>query len=80
MPATVDEIRQLILEQFPDAKDLELTEAPDHRIMGTIISEEFRDLDAPDRNRLVTERIRNKLGYRGLNVGLLFPLAPGEPR
>ena len=49
-----------------------------HRVVGTIIWEGFKDKDVEERNRLVTEKVRNKLGLRGINVGILFPLAPGE--
>ncbi len=73
MPATVTEVRKLIQEGFPDSV-IEITEE-NHRIVGTIHWPKFKDMDVKKRNRLVTERVRNNLGYRGINVGFLLPLA-----
>ena len=35
-------------------------------------------MDNKDKNSLVTEKVRDKVGLKGMNVGVLFPLAPGE--
>jgi len=77
MPATLDEVRGIIRDSFPGA-NVEVSLKPDNIITGTIYSEEFKNKDVSARNNLVWERVRNKLGLRGINVGVLFPLAPGE--
>lgn len=76
MPATLEEVKQLIQEGFPNSES-EIVEE-DHRIVGTIYSNEFKKLDARERNRLVSTRVRNKLGSRGINIGFILPLAPGD--
>jgi hypothetical protein len=78
MPATLEEVKSLIQTQFPGSDANGLAEE-NHRVVGTIIWHGFKGMDSRDRNRLVTERIRDRLGLRGLNVGSLFPRAPGEP-
>ncbi len=78
MPATLEEVRNVILQEFPDADPEDVVEE-DHRIFGTIRSREFKPIkDSTERNRLVTTKVRDRLGLRGLNVGILFPRAPGE--
>jgi hypothetical protein len=77
MPATLDEVKHIVEQAFEDPVESRLEEAG-HRIMGTIVSREFAGMDQGARNRLVTERGRDVLGLRGLNVGILVPLAPGE--
>lgn len=76
MPATRQEVENLILQGFPNAH-VDLQE-DDHRVVGTIISEKFKNMESEQRNELVTKEIRDKLGLNGINVGFLFPLAPGE--
>jgi hypothetical protein len=76
MPVTLQELETLIREEFPQSTP-ELAEEL-NRITGTIRWEEFRPMDISDRNSLVTKRVRDKLGLRGMNVGILYPLAPGE--
>lgn len=73
MPATVEEVKKLIQEEFPDSV-AEIDER-NHRVTGTIIWSQFSGASAERRNKLVTERVRNKLGYRGTNLGFLVPLA-----
>ncbi len=73
MPATVEEVKELIQREFPNSQ-VEIGER-NHRVTGTIVWGPFRDKSAERRNRLVTERVRNKLGYRGTNLGFLLPLA-----
>lgn len=76
MPIQVQELQQLIEQQFPGARiDIKETEG---RINGPIFWSEFRGLDLFARNRLITERILDQLGLKGLNIGNLVPLAPGE--
>jgi len=76
MPIQVEELRGLLEKEFPGARiDIEETNG---RINGPIISAEFKGLDDVARNKLVTERVRNHLGLKGLNIGILVPLAPGE--
>lgn len=76
MPATVDEVKQLIQDGFPDSESF--VEENDHRIVGTIRWKGFKKMDPRERNQIVTDRVRNKLGYRGLNIGFILPLAPGD--
>ena len=76
-PPTLEEIKQVIQEEFPGSNVDEIIEK-NHRILGRIVWEQFRNMDVWSRNRLVTERVRDRLGLKGLNVGVLVPLAPGE--
>jgi stress-induced morphogen len=76
--ATLDEVRNLVQQKFPDAV-IDIDEDTEyHRMTGTITSDEFAGKDPEERNRLVSERVRRELGYRGLNLGFLFPVAPGD--
>ena len=77
MPATLEEVRNIIAESFPGANVDQVLET-NHRIGGVIFWDDFRDKDITERNRLVSERVRKKLGLRGTNVGILFPLASEE--
>src|SRR5256885_1281125 len=77
MPATLEEVQAIIQQEFPGS-DVRGLKEENHRVVGTIIWDGFKHKDSEERNRLVTERVRNKLGLRGINVGILFPLAPGE--
>jgi hypothetical protein len=77
MPATVQEVQQVIQEQFPNS-DVSGIHEENGRVLGTIVWQDFKEMDSRRRNRLVTERVRGHLGTRGVNVGVLFPLAPGE--
>jgi len=77
MPASVSEVREVILSGFPGANVGGVKEE-NHRIIGVIQWEGFKNVGIDERNRWVTERVRNKLGLKGLNVGILYPLAPGE--
>jgi acid stress-induced BolA-like protein IbaG/YrbA len=77
MAASIDDVKTVILEEFPGADVAGVTE-DNHRIFGVIISPEFEGKDPGQRNRMVTERVRDRLGWRGTNVGFLLPLAPGE--
>lgn len=77
MPATLDEVKEVIKNGFPTA-EVEGIQEENHRVLGSIVWEGFKDMDYKERNRLVTLKVRDTLGYRGMNVGVLFPLAPGE--
>lgn len=77
MPATLEEIQNVIREAFPGS-DAEGIEEKGHRVVGTIFWKGFKGKDFVERNRLVTEKIRDRLGFRGINIGTLFPLAPKE--
>ena len=77
MPATISEVKQLIQTEFPTANVDQVTEE-NHRITGTIVWQDFKGKTIEERNRLVTERIRNRLGLNGMYIGVLFALAPGE--
>lgn len=73
MPATVEEVEQLIQEGFPGS-EAEVTEK-NHRVVGTIFWDQFQGKDPGERNRLVTRMVRDPLGYKGINIGFLLPLA-----
>jgi hypothetical protein len=77
MPATLDEVRAAIHVAFPDA-DLDKIEERDSGIGGIIVSREFAGLDVSQRNQLINEKVLYPLGLRGLNVGVLYALAPRE--
>ncbi len=77
MPATVDDLKKVIQEEFEDSDFTDIDEE-NHRINGTIRWPGFKGKTIEERNRLVTEKIRRRLGYEGLSVGVLFPLTPGE--
>lgn len=79
MPATVTEVRKLIEDAFgSDSALASVVQEKQGRIVGNIVWTGFEKMDVSARNQLVTQRIRNPLGFRGLNVGILYPLAPGE--
>jgi hypothetical protein len=66
MPTTVEEVKQLVQDGFPDAEpDLE---EYNERVTGVIYWPEFGQMTPEQRNHLVTERVRNHLGYRGLDA------------
>jgi hypothetical protein len=77
MPVTVEEVQKLIQEQFEGSDVHEIRER-NHRVTGTIRWNGFNGKDIPERHRLITERVRNRFGMRGINIDVLFPLAPGE--
>lgn len=77
MPATLQEVKQLIQNEFPAANVNDL-KAEDHRITGDIIWSGFENKEIKERYRLMSERVRDKLGLSGINVGNLLLLAPGE--
>ena len=79
MPVTLEELQQIIQNEFPGS-DVAGIREENHRIKGNIVWKGFTGQDSWERNRQVTEKVRDKLGLRGLNVGFLFPLAPGEKR
>ncbi len=77
MPATVQEVQEIIREAFPDSDVSHLAEE-NHRVVGTVYWDGFQNMPPRERNRLMTERVRDRLGLKGLNVGVLFPLVRGE--
>ncbi len=77
MPATLEEVQKVIREAFPGA-DVKGIEEKNHRIFGSIIWKGFKKMKFEERNRQVTEKVRDKLGFEGIRVGILFPLAPKE--
>lgn len=79
MPATLDEVKQVIQEEFPGS-DVGDVKEENHRVLGTIIWDQFQGMNSGERNRLVTERVRDRFGLRGINISILFPRAPGEIR
>jgi hypothetical protein len=77
MVATLEVVERIIQEAFPGSR-VEVTDQENHRLVGTIYWKGFKGMDMTKRTQLVTERVREPLGLDGLNVGILFPLAPGE--
>lgn len=77
MAATVDQVRHLIEQQFASA-DTSGIEEVNHRVFGTFVWRGFKDMSSSERNRLVTEKVRGELGYEGVNVGVLIPLADAQ--
>lgn len=77
MPSTVDQVRELIRSAFPDANVDGVTQE-NSKITGTIVWAGFEMMDPGERNKQITKKVRNVLGLRGLNVGVIYPLAPGE--
>jgi len=73
MPATLDEVKILISDAFPGA-DVSDIDIENHRIGGAIVWDGFAGKDSSERSRLVSEGVRDKLGLRGMNVGILLPL------
>ena len=76
MPVTVQELTDLIQTEFPGSNPLLADEL--NRITGTIFWQSFEGMDISERNSLVTKKIRDNLGLSGMNVGILYPLVPGE--
>lgn len=74
MPADLKEVQEVIQEEFPGADVSDLGEN-NYRVTGTIVWDGFQNKDSWERNRMVTERVRDRLGMRGINIGLLFPRA-----
>ena len=77
MPATLSEVKQLLQDAFPGS-NVEGVKDEGHRIGGTIVWKGFRGMDMRQRDRAISEKVRDKLKLRGLNVDLLIPIAPGE--
>lgn len=78
LATTLEKVSSLIKEQFPDADVDDVKENESRQVSGIIWWAGFKRMALRERNRLVHERVRNTLGLAGVNVGLLFPLAPGE--
>lgn len=78
MPATREEVETLVHQAFPNAEAEIKLGAGFDEVWGYIYWPEFKGMNLNERNKLVTERVRSKLGYRGLNVGLLIPIVKGE--
>lgn len=76
-PATVKDVQQIARNEFPGA-DVTGIREENNRILGSIVWKGFRGQNSQERNRLITEKVRDRLGLRGLHVGFLFPIAPGE--
>ncbi len=76
MSVLINEVKELIELEFPDA--VAKIGEENHHVTGIIIWPEFKDTSAENRNRLVTERVRNRLGHRGTNIGFLLPLASAD--
>ena len=72
MPATVDEIKILIEKEFTGS--FNKIEIKNYRITGTIVWNGFKNKTPETRNKIVIEKIRNKIGFRGTNLGFLLPL------
>ncbi len=77
MPATLSEVKKIVEDEFPNS-DVSGINEENHRVLGTIVWTGFKGKDDTERYRMITEKVRRKLGLKGLNVGVLFALAPGE--
>jgi acid stress-induced BolA-like protein IbaG/YrbA len=60
MPATLEQVKQVIQEAFPGA-EVDRIQETNHRIFGEIIWDQFQGQDDVTRNRLVTQRVRDRL-------------------
>ena len=78
MNATLDEVRSIVLEEFPDTDISAIGEVNSYRIGGIIHSKAFMNKSVRERQQMISDKIRRRLGLRGINIGILFPLAPGE--
>jgi len=47
-------------------------------IKGIIVWEGFKKIDYLERSKMVDEKVRDPLGLRGLNVDIIYTLAPKE--
>lgn len=77
MPATLKEVKSLIERELPGSDVAEIEEFGG-RVFGTIRWDGFEQMNSEERNKYVATTVRDKLGLRGLNVGILFPRVPGE--
>lgn len=77
MPATVDEVKKMMQDEFPNSDVSDIREGEYHRVTGTIRWYGFKGKELDERYNLLL-RARNKLEDRGIKVGFLLPLAPGE--
>lgn len=76
MQTTIAELKKIIAEEFPGATAMLRLES-DNRIRGEGRSLEFKGKSDSERIRLISERVRQRLGQRGMNLGILYT-APGE--
>ena len=74
---TLANVKNAIQNGFPGTEVIELTEEH-HKVVGTIVWKGFKGKNPTERHHLITEKVRNRLGSSAINVGILFPLAPGE--
>jgi hypothetical protein len=72
MPVTVEELKKAIRHEFPSADVAGIVEK-NHIVTGTIVWKGFKNKELEERHDLL-----EKLGMKGINIGMLFPLAPGE--
>ena len=77
MNATIEEVQRVIQEEFPGAEVNGIREE-NHHISGRFDWAPFRGMEIEDRLAQVRKKVRNRLGLRGLNVGTLYPMVPGE--
>jgi hypothetical protein len=75
--ATVEEVQKVIQEEFPGADVSDIHET-NHRISGRFDWPPFKAIDFSERFELVQTKIHRRFGLRGLNLGSLYPMAPGE--
>lgn len=77
MLATKDDVKEAILAAFNNSDVSDIDEI-DGRVTGTIRWDGFKGMDLDERYDRVTEAVWGRLGSRGLNIGFLLPLAPGD--
>lgn len=77
MMASVEEVQERLLKAWPDA-DVGGVRMEGHRITGVVCWEGFRRMSLERRLAKLAQVVRDPLGAYGLNIGPLYPLAPGE--
>lgn len=79
MPIMLEELRHLIEMAFPNADTTRIyQDQTTLYIQGQVTWEGFRGMDCTDRHALASRRVRDGIGLRGLNVGLIACRCKGE--
>ena len=75
--ANLNQVQNIIQHADPLA-DVAGVEERGGRIFGVVVSPSFAPMTAEQRSAWMREVVRNELGSRGVNVGILIAVAPGE--
>jgi hypothetical protein len=77
--ATVEEVKECLLEACPGADVSGVSESDQvHRITGEVRWAGFEGMLVQDRWGHIARNVRDRLGARGLNIGVLYLLTPTE--